>query len=85
MYLRSSNSLQSILASVLCKKIKQHLVKFHASGQHSIRVEPRGMVQPIIHNLVHRKQDGSDHTTWYTSATSVGPCGMVQPIAVAMT
>ncbi len=37
------------------------------------------------HNLVHRKQDGSDHTMWYMSATSIGPLGMVQPIAVAMT
>ncbi len=85
MYLRSSNSLHSILATVLCKKMKQHGLKFHASGQCSIRVEPSGMVQPITHNLVRRKQDGSDHTTWYTLATSVGPCGMIQPIAVAMT
>ncbi len=53
------------IASVLCKKMKQHWLKFHASGQCSIRVEPRGMVQPIIHNLVHWKQDGSDHTMWY--------------------
>ncbi len=43
------------------------------------------MVQPIIHNLVHWKQDGNDHTMWYTLATSVGPHGMVQPIAVTMT
>ncbi len=28
----------------------------------SIRVEPRGMVQPITHNLVLCKQDGSTHT-----------------------
>ncbi len=45
----------------------------------------RGMVQPITHNLVHRKQDGNDHTMWYIKAISVGPHGMVQPIAVAMT
>ncbi len=85
MYLRSSNSLHSILGTVLCKKIKQNGLKFHASGQLSIRVEPHGMVQLITHNLVYLKQDGSDHTTWYTSATSIGPHGMVQPIAVAMT
>ncbi len=47
---------------LLFKKMKQHGLKFHASGQLSIRVEPRGMVQPITHNLVRRKQDGSDHT-----------------------
>ncbi len=81
MYLRSSNSLHSILA----KKMKKHRVKFHAPGERTIRVEPCGMVQPITHNLVHRKQDGSDHTTWYTKAISVGLHGMVQPIAVAMT
>ncbi len=85
MYLRSSNSLLSILAFVLCKKMKQHWVKFHASGQRLIRVKPRGMVQPITHKLLHKKQDGSDHTTWYTKAISVGPRGMVQPITVAMT
>ncbi len=77
MYLRSSNSLHSILVNVLCKKMKQYQLKFHGMGQRWIRVEPRGMVQPITHNLVHRKQDGSDHTTWYTSATSVGSCAMV--------
>ncbi len=32
----------------------------------SIRVEPRGMVQPITHNLVVRKQDSSTHTIWFT-------------------
>ncbi len=65
--------------------MKQHGLKLHASGQRSIRVEPRGMVQPITHNLVRRKQDVSDNTSWYMSATSVGPRGMVHPIAVAMT
>ncbi len=75
MYLRPSNSLHSILTTVLCKKIKQHGLKFHASGQRSIRVEPYGMVQPITHNLVHQKQDGSDHTTLYMSATSIRPHG----------
>ncbi len=65
--------------------MKQHGLKSHASGQRSIRVEPHGMVQPIRHNLVHRKQDSSDHTTWYTKAISIGPRGMVHPIAVAMT
>ncbi len=56
--------------------MKQYWVKFHASGQCSIRVEPCGMVQPIIHKVVHRKQDGSKMvyvdnfrwTTWYGSA-----------------
>ncbi len=60
-------------------------LKLHASVERSIRVEPCSMVQPITHNLVHRKQDGSTHTTWYTKAIFVGPRGMVQPIAVAMT
>ncbi len=55
-----------ILSSVLCSKMKQYWLKFHASGQRWIRVEPRGMVQPITHNLVNRKQDGSTHVTWYT-------------------
>ncbi len=32
-----------------------------------------------------RLEDGSANTTWYTSAISVGPHGMVQPIPVAMT
>ncbi len=68
MYLRSSNSLHSILVTVFCKK----------------QMKQNGMVQPITHNLVRRKQDGSEYTTWYTSATSVGPHGIVQPIAVAM-
>ncbi len=85
MYLQLSNNLHSILASVLCKIMKQHCLKFHALGQCSIRVEPRGMVQSITHNLVYRKQDGSDHTMWYTKVISVRPCDMVQPIAVAMT
>ncbi len=62
----SPNSLHSILACVLCSKMKQYWLKFHASGQRWIRMEPRGMVQPITHNLVHQKQDGSTHTTWYT-------------------
>ncbi len=66
MYLQSSNNLHSILVSVLCKKIKQYCLKFHASGQCWIQVEPCGMVQPITHNLVERKQEGSMHTTWYT-------------------
>ncbi len=85
MYLRSSNSLHSISASVLYKSMKQYCLKLHASWWRSIRVEPRGMVLPITHNLVLRKQDGIDHTTWYIKAISVGPRCMVQPIAVAMT
>ncbi len=52
MYLRLSNSLHNILASVLCSKIKQYWLKFYASGQRWIRVEPHGMVQPIAHDLV---------------------------------
>ncbi len=70
MYLRSSNSLHSILSSVLCKKMKQYWLKFHASGQHCGYIDssgtrwygsapiPRGMV-PI-------------------------PCGIVQPITEAV-
>ncbi len=85
-YLWSSNSLHSILVTVFCKKkMKQHGLKFHASGQRSIWVEPCSIVQPITHNLVHWKQYGSNHSTWYTLATSVGPHGMVQPITVAIT
>ncbi len=37
-----------------------------SAGVILIRVEQRGMVQPITHNLNHRKQGGSAHTTWYT-------------------
>ncbi len=32
--------------------MKQYWLKFHATGQHWIWVEPRGMVQPIAHNQV---------------------------------
>ncbi len=46
--------------------MKRYWLKFHAMGQRSIRVEPRGMVRPIRYNLFHWKQDGSAHTTWYT-------------------
>ncbi len=38
----------------------------------SIQVEPRGMVQPITHNLVLWKQNGSTHTMWYGSANCSG-------------
>ncbi len=82
MYLRSSNSLHSILVSVLCKKNEATWTQIPCYG---VALDSSGMVQPITHNLVRRKQDGSDHTTWYMSATSVGPRGMAQPIAVAMT
>ncbi len=56
MYLRPSNSLHSILASVLCKKNEAILTQipcfWAALNVFLIRVEPRGMVQPITHNLV---------------------------------
>ncbi len=65
--------------------MKQLWLKFYASGQRLIWVEPHGMVQPITHNLVCRKQDGRARTMWYTSATSIGLRGMVQPIPGAMT
>ncbi len=85
MYLRSSNSLHSILANVSYKKNEATWTQIPCFGVALDSSGTTGMVQPITHNLVRRKQDGSDHTTWYTSATSVGPRGMAQPIAVAMT
>ncbi len=35
-------------------------------------LDSRGKVQPITHNLVERKQDGSAHTTWYTRCEGEG-------------
>ncbi len=55
MYLRLSKIAHSILVSVLCSKIKQYWLKFHALGQRWIRQEPCGIVQPITHNLVETK------------------------------
>ncbi len=66
MYLRLLNSLHSILASVLCSKMKQYWLKFHASEQDWIRVEPRGMVQPIAHNLV--ETETRYHVVWFSQS-----------------
>ncbi len=66
MYLRLSNSLHSILASVLCSEMKQYCLKFHALEQRWIRVEPCGMVQPIAHNQVETE------TRYHNSANRSG-------------
>ncbi len=66
MYLRLSNSLHSILAFVLCSKMKQYWLKFHASGQRWIRVELCGMVQPITHNLV--KMETRYYMVWFSQS-----------------
>ncbi len=57
MYLQLSNSLHSILASILCSKMKPYCLKFHASGQCWIRVEPRCMVQPIAAAVFETTQE----------------------------
>ncbi len=44
--------------------MKQYWLKFHASGQHWIRVEPHGMVQPIAHNLV--EMETRYHMVWFS-------------------
>ncbi len=66
MYLRSSNSIHSILASVFCWKMKQYLLKFHATVQRWIQVEPLGMVQPITHNLV--EMETRYHLVWFSQS-----------------
>ncbi len=66
MYLRLSNSLHSILPSVLCSKIKQYWLKFHAAGQRWIRVEPPGMVKPITHNQV--ETETRYHVVWFSQS-----------------
>ncbi len=66
----ASNSLHSILACVWCQKwtnIDSNSMLRDSALVISILVDPRGMVQPIAHKLVHRKKDGSTHTMWYTS------------------
>ncbi len=55
MYLRLSNSLHSMLASVLCTKMKQYWLKFYSTEQRWIRVESHGIVQPIAHNQVEKE------------------------------
>ncbi len=66
MYLWLSNRLHSILTSVLCSKMKQYWLQFHASDQDWIRVEPRGMVQPIAHNLV--RMETRYHMVWFSQS-----------------
>ncbi len=46
--------------------MKQYWLKFHASGQHSIRVEPHGMVQPIAHNQV--EMETRYHVVWFSQS-----------------
>ncbi len=66
MCLRSSNSLHSILESVLCSRMKQYWLKFHATGQLWIRVKPCGMVQPIAHNQV--ETETRYHVVWFSQS-----------------
>ncbi len=46
--------------------MKQYWLKFHASGQRWIRVEPLGMVQPITHNLV--ETETRYHMVWFSQS-----------------
>ncbi len=76
MYLRTSNSLHSILASVLCKKMKQYWLKFHASGQRN----------GYIDSSVTTWYGSTNHMTLsYANKMTVPiPRGMVQPITAAV-
>ncbi len=74
----------SILASVLCSKMKQYCLKFHASGQRWIRVEPRGMVQPIPAAVLETTQEHNWSRSHVIRMCS-SQCTMVRPITVAMT
>ncbi len=46
--------------------MKQYWLKFHASRQCWIRVEPRSMVQPITHNLV--ETETRYHMVWFSQS-----------------
>ncbi len=66
MYLWLSNSLHSILVSVLCSIMKQYWLKFHATVQRWIRVEPHGIVQPITNNQV--ELETRYHMVWFSQS-----------------